>query len=848
MRACSAHVTACLSTFWLLLLLLVPQPASADDLPTIEAKTAGFVRQAGFLPLYWDAAKGELWMEIGIWNQDLLYVTSLPAGLGSNDIGLDRGLMGNERVVRFTRVGPKVLMEAPNLQFRAITDNAAERQAVADAFATSIAWGFTAAAQTGDRVLVDVTPFVLRDAMAVTRTLSTQNQGAFRLEASRSAVYLDRTKAFPDNTELEAQLTFLSDNPGRYVRDVAADPYAVTLRMRQSFVRLPELGAYTPRAYDPRSGSYGIEFVDYATPVSEPKEQRFVARHRLEKVDPNAEISDAVEPIVFYLDPGTPEPIRSALLDGARWWEDAFEAAGFRNAYRVEMLPDTADAMDLRYNVIQWIHRSTRGWSYGRSVVDPRTGEILKGIVSLGSLRVRQDYLLAAGLLSPYREAGEGLAPESDPMLAMALARLRQLSAHEVGHTLGLMHNFASSVNDRASVMDYPAPLVRFTSDGEMTLDEAYGVGIGEWDKVSIRYSYAQFPAGADERAALNRILDDAADAGLKYIADTDARAPGGAHPGAHLWDNGADPVLTLEHDLQVRSRALSRFGLGNVRAGRPLAELEEALVPVYLWHRYQVEAVAKLIGGVDYSYALRGDTQGLPEAIPGPRQEEALEGLLKTVLPSALRLPENLRTQLPPRPPGFAAHRELFDGHTGLVFDPYAPAEAVAALVFRLVLHPERAARLVYQNDFDDALPELRDVFTRVFDTVWDITTARNAYDAELQRLVQQVWVDALMGLAVNPNATYPVRARALLHLREIQVWLGQNRGRDPETIAHRDLVYDDIERLMNREYEEMEQRSELETPPGSPIGQGGFLDRVRRRTTSLEAWMPAEAWCGQE
>ncbi|MEZ4702788.1 MAG: zinc-dependent metalloprotease [Rhodothermales bacterium] len=836
--------------FLLFVLLLLPAASSAQDLPTIEAKTEGMTRQAGFLPLYWDATKGELWMEIGVWDTDLLYVPSLPAGLGSNDVGLDRGLMGGEQVVRFKRVGPKVLMEAPNLQFRALTENAAERAAVADAFASSIGWGFTVAAQTGDRALVDITPFVLRDAMGVVRSLNGMQQGSFRLEGSRSAVYLERTKAFPDNTELEAQLTFLSDNPGRYVRAVASDPYAVTLRMRQSFVRLPELGSYTPRPYDPRSGSYGIEFVDYATPVSEPKEVRYLARHRLVKADPNAAVSDPVEPIVYYLDPGTPEPIRSALLDGARWWADAYEAAGFRNAFRVEMLPDTADAMDLRYNVIQWVHRSTRGWSYGRSVTDPRTGEILKGIVSLGSLRVRQDYLLAAGLLSPYRNDGAGLPPDSDPMLAMALARLRQLSAHEVGHTLGLMHNFASSVNDRASVMDYPAPLIRFTADGALTLDEAYDTGIGAWDKVAIRYSYSQFPAGVDERAELNRLLDEASDAGLLYISDTDARPQGGAHPAAHLWDNGSDPVLTLEHDMQVRSRALAQFGLGNVRAGWPLATLEEALVPVYLWHRYQIEAVAKLIGGVDYTYALRGDTQALPEAIPGARQKEALDALLKTVTPAALRLPQNLRTQLPPRPPGYAPHPELFDGHTGLTFDPYAPAEAVASLTFGMILRPERAARLVNQHDFDDDLPEFRDVLTRVFDAIWDVSVDRDDYDAELQRLVQQVWVDQLLALATNAGTAYPVRARALLNLREIQVWLEQNRGRDPETIAHRDLIYDDIQRVMTRKYEEMENRTELDTPPGSPIGQEdrGFVSRQRRRAARLEAWLPDEAWCGVE
>ena len=817
-------------------------PAFSQELPSIEDKTAGFEKKEGFFPLYWDAASGAVWLEIDVWDTDFLYVTSLPAGLGSNDAGLDRGQLGSESVVRFERVGPKVLLKAPNTNFRAVSDNADERKAVEDAFAPSIVWGFKAAAVTGSRVLVDATDFIVRDAVAVVRRLKSMGQGSFRLESTRSAPYLTMLKAFPENTEMEAQLTFLSDDPGRYVRDVAADPYAVTLRVRQSFVKLPELGSYTPRLFDPRSGAYGIQYVDYATAINEPKERRFTARHRLVKADPSTEVSEAVEPIVYYLDLGTPEPIRSALLDGARWWAEAFEAAGFRDAYRVEMMPEGADPMDLRYNVIQWVHRATRGWSYGSSVQDPRTGEILKGHVSLGSLRVRQDYLIAEGLLAPYNseETSQGLDPENDPMLQLALARLRQLSAHEVGHTLGFMHNFASSVNDRASVMDYPAPYGNIDENGDVSINNAYDTGIGEWDKITVRFSYTQFPEGVNEREALNAILEEARERNLYFITDSDARPTGGAHPLAHLWDNGEDPITQLRSTMDVRGAALSKFGLANLPENRPLAQLEEVLVPLYLHHRYQVEAAVKLIGGVDYSYAMRGDARRLPEAVPADRQLAAIDALLDTVIPEALSMPANVRTQLPPRPPGYGQHRELFDGHTGLIFDPYAPADVAAGMVFDLLANPERAARLVYQEDFDENLPGLDDLYERVFRRVWRAGAPRDSYEAELQRLTQQVWTDALLNLVTRSDVAPAVRARTLYHLREIRLWLENSRGRGGETIAHRDFIYDEINRVLNRQYQAMENRTEITTPPGSPIGQDApdFLQRRARRQQVLEQW----------
>src|SRR5271169_786688 len=419
-------------------------PATA----TIAEKTAGAQTLPGYFNLYWDAKQGKLWLEIDKWGSEFLYQSGLPAGVGSNDIGLDRGQLGATRIVRFERSGPKVLLIQENMEYRAVSEDPYERRAVHDSFAESALWGFKVEAEDKDHALVDATDFFLRDDHGIPAALRRAKQGSFHLDGSRCALYLPMTKNFPLNTEVEAMLTFAGDDPGRWVRDVTPSPESITVREHHSFVQLPPPG-YKPRAYDPRSSFFGPGYMDYATPISEPIVKRFIARHRLEKKDPKATVSEAVQPIVYYLDRGAPEPIRSALLEGARWWKQAFEAAGYKNAFRVELMPEGADPMDLRYNVIEWVHRATRGWSYGEGIIDPRTGEIIKGQVSLGSLRVRQDFLIAEGLLAPYAEGG--FVPGE--MLAMSLGRLRQLAAHEVGHTLGLMHNFAASTSNRASVM-----------------------------------------------------------------------------------------------------------------------------------------------------------------------------------------------------------------------------------------------------------------------------------------------------------------------------------------------------------------------------------------------------------
>lgn len=781
--------------------------------PSIEAKTRGLERMDGFLPLYWDGVAGKLWMEVPRLEEEMIYVVSLPAGVGSNDIGLDRGQLGGERIVRFTRVGPRVLLVQPNLAFRATTEDADERRAVEESFAQSVLWGFRVEAETGGRVLLDATEFALRDAHGVVRALRNTRQGDFKLDATRSALYLPRTKAFPRNSEVEATLTFTGDNPGAWLRDVTPTPEAVTVRQRHSFVALPEPG-YQPRELDPRAGFFGIQYTDHATPLGQPVTRRLIVRHRLRKRDPAAAVSEPVRPIVYYLDRGAPEPVRTALLEGARWWNQAFEAAGYRDAFRAEMLPEGADPMDVRYNVIQWVHRATRGWSYGASVTDPRTGEIIKGHVTLGSLRVRQDYLLAEGLLSPYA-TGDETPPE---LAAMALARIRQLSAHEVGHTLGLAHNYIASAQGpggRASVMDYPHPLVRLAADGSVDLSAAYQDGIGAWDRVAVAWGYGEGTVAARERA-----LAEARARGLTYLTDQDARPAGSPHPQAHLWDNGTDAAAELERVMRVRRVALDRFGEAAIRRGAPLATLEEALVPLYLHHRYQAEAAVKALAGMEYTYALRGDAQEPLRPVSAAAQRRALEAVLATLDPAALALPRPLLAKIPPRPAGWEPHRELFPRWTGLAFDAVSPAASAADLSVGLVLNAERAARLVEQNALDPSLPGLEWTVDRVVSAAFGQTPA-DAYHAEIARVVRHVVARRLMALADEPGAMPQARAVARSRLASLRTRLSAPAA-TPADRAMNALLAAEIGRWMERPFAEDERPRPVPIPPGAPIGSG--------------------------
>jgi hypothetical protein len=815
-------------------------PENAGPIPTIEAKTAGMKHMAGLLPLDWDAKAGKLYMEIPHLGTEVLYTNSLPYGTGSNDLGLDRGQTARSSVVKFERVGPKVLMVEPNESFRSGSKNPLETVPVTESFPTSVLAGFTVAAEAPDgAVLVDATEFFLRDVHNVAETLARMKQGTYKVDPARSAIALDDTKAFPKNTEVEAMLTFATDAApmGRFVRDVTPDPHAMTIRERTSFVELPALdGSFVPRPFNPRAGYFPFEYRDYNVPLGEDMTQRFIERHRLAKKDPNCtKACEPVKPIQYYVDNGAPEPIRSALLEGARWWDQAFQAAGWApGTFRVDVLPADADPMDVRYNIIQWVHRYTRGWSYGAAVTDPRTGEILKGNVTLGSLRGRQDYMIAEALTSPYVN---GTTPSPDPMLALVLQRIRQLAAHETGHTIGLAHNFAASTyaqndhNETMSVMEYPHPWITLDGKGKIDIAHAYPVGIGVWDKVAIDYGYREYDKGGkpvEDTAALNKILTDADKRGLIFLTDEDARPFSSASPIDHLWDNGADPTTELNRVLDVRAVALKNFGENAIKNGEPMSKLADVLVPLYLFHRYQTEAAVKVIGGLDYRYNLRPSTgeagQPGPAIVDSAKQKAALTAVLKTLSPEVLTLPESLLKIIPPVPPGYPRNGESFPTETGLTFDPVATAESAADLTLQVLLDPERASRVVqYHMRTPPASPSLREIMEAISKTTAARIDGGHTMSSEVERAVEVRGLAWMLGLAVNPAASSQARAIALSHIKTLQTqWTSEPVPTDSAEAIHRAGMLATIDGFL-KEPEKFVPAKQIEAPPGMPIGDDG-------------------------
>ena len=708
----------------------------------------------GYFNFYYSANEGKIYLEVDKLNKEFLYTHFLASGLGSNDIGLDRGQIGDGVVVKFIKSGNKILLLQPNQKFRAISDNEFEKKSIEEAFAKSIIFGFPIKEIKDEKHIIDLTPFLLRDAHHVSKRLKDNQQGSYKLDTSRNVLWLENTKAFPKNVEFESLLTFIGEPKGKNIVSVSPDANSISVRQHIGFIELPD-DNYNPRIFNAKSGSFPMSYMDYSTPVWEPIKKQFIYRHRLHKKNPNETRSEAVEPIIYYLDPGTPEPIRSALLEGASWWNQAFEAIGYVNAFQVKMLPPEADPLDVRYNVIQWVHRSTRGWSYGGSINDPRTGEIIKGHVSLGSLRIRQDFLIAQALTNrPFENDDQNY----QPMLELALARIRQLSAHEVGHTLGFAHNFAASVSDRASVMDYPHPKITLKND-VIDFSEAYASGIGAWDKVTVAYSYSDLPENQLEKNYLSNLLTATFAKGLYYISDADARPQGGANAKAHLWDNGASATEELKNVLAVRKKAIENFSIDNIKNGEPLSKLEDVFVPLYFYHRYQTEAVIKLIGGLDYTYAVKGDSGIAVQIISKKEQKAALDEILQTLSINTLKIPHRILKLFPPRAMGYERTRESFKSNTNVAFNSLGAVATASDLTLKLLLNPERANRLIEQHAISNANLSLNEVLTKLIRHSFDLKV-KTSYEKEIAHTLQYITLQNLMNLIAADQASPQVKS----------------------------------------------------------------------------------------
>jgi len=734
----------------------------------------------GYFTFYYDESKDKIFLEVDKLNTEFLYVNSLSEGVGSNDIGLDRGQLGGERVVKFQKAGNKLLLVQPNQDYRAITDNIEEKKSVEQAFAKSVLHGFKIEKKEGDKYLVDASGFFMRDAHGVIGRLRGSGQGSYSLDKSKSAFHLGRTKAFPKNVEFDVMLTFKGTPKGYNIRSVTPTSSLVTVHQHHSFVELPD-DNYKPRVYDPRSGSFSMSYLDYATPVNQSIEKKFIYRHRLEKKDPNAAVSEAKEPIIYYLDRGTPEPVRSALLDGARWWNQAFEAIGFKDAFQVKMLPEGADPLDVRYNVIQWVHRSTRGWSYGGSVSDPRTGEIIKGHVSLGSLRIRQDFMIAQALQAPYANNDS----DDNFALQMALARIRQLSAHEVGHTIGLAHNFAASTKGRASVMDYPHPMLAL-KNGNVDFSNAYDTKIGDWDKVAIAYSYSEF--AGNETIKLREILDNAFANGARFISDQDARPMGSAHAYAHLWDNGANVSSELDNVLAIRKKAITDFSTANIKTAQPYSVLEDVFVPLYFFHRYQTEAVTKVIGGLDYTYAVKGDGNTVVKRVSGSAERQALTSVLKTLDVEEIGIPKEKLKLFPPR-----------------------------NMTLSLLLHPQRVTRLVQHKAMDKSQLGLVEVLDEIIANSFK-RSHKDTYYQELQNVVNVQILNQLFYLSSHDGMYAQVHAIVNVKIDEIANSLSASKAKGVQKIYHQEMI-NRINKF-KKNPTKFKKPNVPKIPDGSPIG----------------------------
>ncbi|WP_282124338.1 zinc-dependent metalloprotease [Algibacter mikhailovii] len=742
-------------------------------------------------------------LEVNDLESNFLYVNYLSQGLGNNDLGLDRGKIGSQQIVYFQKAGNKLLLIQPNLKFRATTKNQLEKASVEQAFGKSVLFGFPILGKTEKGYEIDLTPFLMQDVFNVAGQLQKSKQGNYSIDKQRSALNFERTKAFPKNVEFETLITLQGKPTGTKLKSVVPNTHYVTTYQHHSFIALPEPG-YETRAYHPNCGSWDFSYYDYATPIEENIKKQLIERHRLVKKNPEEAISEAVEPIIYYLDNGTPEPVRSALLEGGAWWNQAFESIGYKDAFQIKILPDDADPLDVRYNVIQWVHRSTRGWSYGASITDPRTGEIIKGHVSLGSLRIRHDYMIAKAISNkPYASTNN----KEQEMLNMAVARIRQLSAHEIGHTLGFQHNFAASVNDKASVMDYPHPTFELHGD-EITYNTAYATGIGEWDKIATAFAYGT--GSHSERVSnLNKALKD----GFKNMSDSDV-IPGGVSSTGHRWDNGADATAELERILTVRQVAMHQFSIDNIDEGEAINTLEDLFVPIYFMHRYQIEAAVKSVAGMDYHRATKGDGGKAASILPKSQQLSALNVILKSISPKELAIPITQLPLFPPRPSATKSN-ENFKGTTGIAFDAISATTMNVSHTLKLLLHPQRVSRLYQQHVLDNEQLGLEETLDTILANSIYTAMHEDSYYQSIQQNKSYIILDLLMGLSQSDKILPQVKSIIDHKLKEVQNQLAKTKNKSVFSLAIQERIANYFEHP-----NAIKPYKIPDIPMGSPIG----------------------------
>jgi hypothetical protein len=762
--------------------------------PTIAAYTAGLEKKNGFLPYYWDGRKGEILFELSpeALHRQFLYYTALGTGIGSIQVFADRSSFGSSSLCRFERVGMRVLVIEENTRFRAVNGDQALKESVEQSFPTSVLAAMPIVAEQNGAVLVNANPLLVRDAFDLLTQLSRPSRviggqivrsaaqvAPWHMDMSRSVIDLAHSGSFPRNTEMEALLSFSSPGEGNYNQP---DRHTISVREHHSFVELPAPG-YAPREQDPRVGYFHVMFRDFSRPFDQAPMRYWISRWRLQKKDPNAALSEPVKPIVFYLDPAIPEPMRSAIRRGALWWNQAFEQAGFKDALRVEDLPAGANPLDFRYPTIQWTNRSGRGWSVGQSQVDPRTGEILHAVVQLDSHRMRTmnhywEALVPAGGATQEEALDAFSALDNiDPKLTddqVMVNRIALLACHEVGHALGLEHNFVASTFDRGSVMDYYAPNVRIRPDGTADLSNAYMQGVGSYDKFAIDWGYSEAKPGttpAGEQARLNTIVRQANAKGVVWGNYRDPRW--------NAYDDGPDPVTWLKEVLPVRDALVTHYGPQFLRPGEPVSMLASRFPLIYMFHQYALAAAVNVVGSAEIPLSLTGD--GLKPVIPWPdgSQREALHLMLKALEPSELEIPPQLWKNLAPDG-NLGSDPEMFNSSAGYLFSPEDGARRVAEIVVGGLLEPEHMERLAVLSEEDTGALSPEEVVSTMVRSAFAVPENTPAAH-DLAGVVQTEIAERLMILSVNPAATPEVQAAALAGVHEAQDAARARMAQDP-------------------------------------------------------------------